>query len=240
VSIKSLKAVKGKPSARKMGKIPFRKNPYLQYFLGFSSYSNEAPFEASMLVHFRERISHEAIDKINRQLVKRQRESQGEESPVKKLEVEATGQEKNRGKLKKKPRTYRKLARKSYLEVAKQRKPKAKQRKKALRKQLQYIKRNLAHLDKLLEEGASLETLSKRDYKLLLVITEVVRQQLWMYENKKQGIENRIVSLTQPHICPLVRGKAGTAVEFGAKFSASCFDGYVFLDHNRGAIEPRP
>jgi hypothetical protein len=181
VSIKSLKAVKGKPSARKMGKIPFRENPYLQYFLGFSSYSNEAPFEASMLVHFRERISHDAIDKINRQLVKRQRESQGEESPVKKLEVEATGQEKNRGKLKKKPRTYRKLARKSYLEVAKQRKPKA-----------------------------------------------------------KQGIENRIVSLTQPHICPLVRGKAGTAVEFGAKFSASCFDGYVFLDHNRGAIEPRP
>lgn len=33
-----------------------RENPYLQYFLGMSSYSNEAPFEASMLVHFRQRI----------------------------------------------------------------------------------------------------------------------------------------------------------------------------------------
>jgi hypothetical protein len=30
-----------------------KENPYLQYFLGLSSYSNEAPFEASMFVHFR-------------------------------------------------------------------------------------------------------------------------------------------------------------------------------------------
>ena len=32
-----------------------RENPYLKYFLGLSAYSNEAPFEASMLVHFRAR-----------------------------------------------------------------------------------------------------------------------------------------------------------------------------------------
>ena len=34
-----------------------RENPYLQYFIGFSSYSNEIPFDASLLVHFRQRIS---------------------------------------------------------------------------------------------------------------------------------------------------------------------------------------
>ncbi|MEG4007214.1 transposase, partial [Microcoleus sp. Pol1C5] len=34
-----------------------RENPYLQYFIGFSSYSNEIPFDASLLVHFRKRIS---------------------------------------------------------------------------------------------------------------------------------------------------------------------------------------
>jgi hypothetical protein len=72
--------------------------------------------------------------------------------------------------------------------------------------------------------------LKKRDYKLLLVVTEVYRQQLWMYQNNKQSIEDRIVSLTQPHIRPIVRGKAGNPVEFGAKFSASSVDGYVFLD----------
>ena len=39
------------------------------------------------------------------------------------------------------------------------------------------------------------------------------------------------MSLNQPHIRPLVRGKARQSVEFGAKLSASYFDGYVFLDH---------
>lgn len=249
-----------------------KENPYLQYFLGLSSYRNEAPFEASMLVHFRERIGLELINKINRQVVKNQRESKGEESPAKKLEGEATSQGKNRGKLildascapadisyptdlnllnkarkqtekiidilyetlkgklKKKPRTYRQLARKSYLDVAKKRKPTSKQRRKARKKQLQYLTRNLSHIEQLLAEGASLQSLKKRDYKLLLVVTEIYRQQLWMLENNKQSIEDRIVSLNQPHIRPIVRGKARTPVEFGAKLSASCFDGYVFLD----------
>lgn len=51
-----------------------------------------------------------------------------------------------------------------------------------------------------------------------------------MWSNKKQSIPDRIVSITQPHIRPIVRGKAGTAVEFGAKLSASCVDGYIFLE----------
>ena len=66
---------------------------------------------------------------------------------------------------------------------------------------------------------------------MLLVITEVYRQQLWMYENESKRIDDRIVSITQPHIRPIVRGKAGKPVEFGAKLSVSCFDNYVFLDH---------
>ena len=65
----------------------------------------------------------------------------------------------------------------------------------------------------------------------MLVVGEVYRQQLWLHENNKQSIDDRIVSLNQPHIRLIVRGKAGKNVEFGAKLSASCFDGYVFLDH---------
>ncbi len=52
-----------------------------------------------------------------------------------------------------------------------------------------------------------------------------------MYENKTNRIDDRIVSLTQPHLRPIVRGKAGTPVEFGAKISVSYSDGYCFLDH---------
>ena len=52
-----------------------------------------------------------------------------------------------------------------------------------------------------------------------------------MYENQSNRIDDRIVSITQPHIRPIVRGKAGKPVEFGAKISVSCFERYVFLDH---------
>lgn len=78
--------------------------------------------------------------------------------------------------------------------------------------------------------GATLCKLSNRQYKILLVVSEIYRQQLWLYENKKKSIDYRIVSLNQPHIRPIVRGKASKTVEFGAKISASYFEGYVFLD----------
>jgi IS5 family transposase len=42
-----------------------RENSYLQYFIGMSTYSNKPPFDASMLVHFRERIDINLVNKIN-------------------------------------------------------------------------------------------------------------------------------------------------------------------------------
>ena len=140
----------------------------------------------------------------------------------------------------KKPRTYRKKARKDYLKVAKKRRTTRKERRSAIAlgvpaspiaQQLKYIKRNLFHIEKLINEGAELSSLSPRKYKMLLVVTEVYRQQLWMYENEYNRIDDRIVSINQPHIRPIVRGKAGKPVEFGAKISVSCFENYVFLDH---------
>ena len=119
------------------------------------------------------------------------------------------------------------------MKVAKKRRPSRKERTDAIAKQLQYIKRNLSHLEKLINSGASLNSLSYRKYKMLLVVTEVYRQQLWMYENESKRIDDRIVSINQPHIRPIVRGKAGKPVEFGAKLSVSCFEKYVFLDHVR-------
>ena len=248
-----------------------RENPYLQYFIGMSAYGDKAPFDASMLVYFRERIGIELVNKINEKMVEKIRKTQEEQLEEKKS-TEEIREIKNRGKLildatcapadikyptdlgllnqareqtekiidklykslkikpKKKPRTYRDIARKDYLVIAKQRRPTRIKIRKAIRKQLQYIKRNLGYIEQFLEDGASLESLSNKQYKMLLVVTSVYSQQLEMYKNKKQSIEDRIVSLTQPHVRPIVRGKAGKNVEFGAKLSASCRDGYVFLD----------
>jgi Transposase domain (DUF772) len=47
-----------------------KENPYLQYFIGLNSYRNEAPFEASMLVHFRQRLEVGLVNKINNRICK--------------------------------------------------------------------------------------------------------------------------------------------------------------------------
>jgi IS5 family transposase len=250
---------------------PIKENPYLQYFIGLGEYSQKPPFDASMLVHFRQRINVNLVNKVNQRVVKRRQENSSKTSQDNSTEGEEISQDKNRGKLiidatcapadityptdlkilnsarektesiidilhsedqnhlKKKPRTYRERARKDYLTVAKQRRPARKVKRKAIKKQLQYIKRNLSNIEELIAAGATLSSLNKTQYKSLLVIAEVYRQQQWMWSNNKQSIADRIVSITQPHIRPIVRGKAGTAVEFGAKLSATCVDGYVFL-----------
>ena len=50
-----------------------------------------------------------------------------------------------------------------------------------------------------------------------------------MWHNQKVRIDDIIVILNQPHIRPIVRLKGVKNTEFGAKLSASCIDGYVFL-----------
>jgi hypothetical protein len=52
-----------------------RENPYLQYFIGQSIYSNEPPFDPSLLVHFRQRISANLIKKVNERVVNKIRET---------------------------------------------------------------------------------------------------------------------------------------------------------------------
>ncbi len=47
-----------------------KENPYLQYFIGLSEYSNKTPFEPSMMVYFRERINIDLVKRINQKMVK--------------------------------------------------------------------------------------------------------------------------------------------------------------------------
>ncbi len=47
-----------------------KENPYLQDFIGLESDNNEALFDPSILVHYRERIDADLINKINSEIVK--------------------------------------------------------------------------------------------------------------------------------------------------------------------------
>jgi len=51
-----------------------------------------------------------------------------------------------------------------------------------------------------------------------------------MYDEHQHTIEDRIVSIHQPHVRPIVRGKTTAKVEFGAKIHVSIIDGISFLD----------
>lgn len=288
-----------------------QENPYLQYFLGFHEYLEQAPFDASMMTHFRQRLSGRLIAEVNEQLVtaalvapeseaaaaapeetattppegggeaeaeevEAEASKSGEAAAAAETEAEAAlageAEVPHQGRLlidasvtpadiryptdlsllnqarasserilddlyqtmatppAQKPRTYRQKARRAYLKVAKQRRPKAKVRRKAIGQQLRYLRRNLKHIDDVLAAGASLSSLKPYWYRRLLVIHEVYRQQWQMYTQRQPRIEHRLVSLSQPHVRPIVRGKAGTPVEFGAKISLSCVSGYALLE----------
>lgn len=128
-----------------------------------------------------------------------------------------------------KPRTYREKARKQFLAVSKQRRPGPKVIRKAIRRQLGYVGRNLEIIAEQ-AKAQSLTLLSRKAYRDLLVIHELHRQQLQMYNERSHQIEDRIVSIHQPHVRPIVRGKAKARVEFGAKIAVSMIKGYAFLD----------
>jgi hypothetical protein len=51
-----------------------------------------------------------------------------------------------------------------------------------------------------------------------------------MYKSNIHSIEHRIISIHQPHIRPIVRGKSQAKTEFGAKIHVSIIDGISFLD----------
>ena len=69
----------------------------------------------------------------------------------------------------------------------------------------------------------------RRQLKFFFVIQHLLAQQETMYRKKSYQVEDRIVSIHQPHVRPIVRGKAKT--EFGAKINISLLDGYARVDH---------
>jgi uncharacterized protein YukE len=246
-----------------------RENHYMQYFIGMESYREEAPFDASMLTYFRERLSLEMINRINDRVIENEnkKKESSQESPS---EILGEEEVKNKGKILldatcvpqdiryptdlsllndvrekteqiidrlhdgngkqgKKPRAYRRKAGKEYRSLAKQRNKKKKTLRKGLRKQLGYVRRNLKNIRKQVEK-AGMKGLSAREQRNLVICHEVFRQQETMYLKGEQRIEDRIVSISQPHVRPIKRGKAGRETEFGSKLLISVVDGFVRIE----------
>jgi hypothetical protein len=240
-------------------------SPYLQHFIGMKGFSSEAPFDSSLMVWFRKRLSAKFMAEINEAMCQSEAMPE-EETPPKDDDDEGRGgtlivdatcapadikyptgtgllaeaiektdamidtmQKPLKGK-EARPRTYRKKSRKLFTGFVRQRKPNGKTIRKVKGKQLNYLKRNLGAIEKMKEKGGQL---SAKQSEHLKTIQTLYEQQREMYEKRSTRVDDRIVSISQPHIRPIVRGKAGRPVEFGAKINMSVVNGYVFLDEIR-------
>jgi hypothetical protein len=254
--------------------LQIQETPYLQYFCGFSAYEDKLPFDSSLMVYFRKRLTPEILGEINELIIKKAKGgddlppddddgseiTDGNEMPEEEqnsknkgtLLIDATCAPQNirypqdtsllneaRENLEQmidelhnpldgeKPRTYRNKARREYLKFAKKRKKTKKEIRKARKSQLQYIRRNLRTIDELLKND---KKLPKWHMERLNIIKILYDQQLEMHTNGTHKVENRIVSLGQPWIRPILRGKANAKCEFGAKVEISVSDGFTRLE----------
>lgn len=117
------------------------------------------------------------------------------------------------------PRTYRRVLRKAYLAMAKSKDRPEKKRRSIVRVMLCAVKRNLEFVDGYLAKGLVLE--DKQDIRNLETIRRLYEQQREMFRQKKSKVADRIVSIAQPFIRPIVRGKVKAKVEFGPKYDVS-------------------
>ena len=261
-----------------------QENIYMQYFIGYSSFSDEEPFDPSLFVEFRKRLGIEQINAINEKIlhmanqkteaaITNQQDPPStpptvvEATPISagttaepvlithegKLIVDATACPQdisyptdlnllNDSRMKaeelidflfnpklheKKPRTYRQKARKDYLKIAQKKRKTRSEIRNALRKQLCYLKRDIKSIYKLPDSYAIIP-FDRHQYKYFLVIQTLYDQQAKMYQQKTHSVEHRIVSIHQPHVRPIVRGKTNANVEFGAKIQVSLMGGLHF------------
>lgn len=129
-----------------------------------------------------------------------------------------------------KPRTYREMARKYFLNTARKKGKTNKVIYKANGRQLRFLRRDLAHIEMLLKAYV-IFPLKPQEQKYLMVLHTVYDQQEQMHRTRSKRIDDRIVNIHQPHVRPIVRGKEKAKVEFGSKLQVSIVKGFTFIDH---------
>jgi hypothetical protein len=134
-----------------------------------------------------------------------------------------------------KPRTYRRNALKEYLALAKKGNKSKRVIWVMLGKQLRYVRRNISTIEKMLnkveQEGEGKFPLKHRDQKIFWMIQHLFDQQMYMYQNKVQSCNDRIVNIYQSHVRPMVRWKHKANVGFRSIINISEVEGFVRFEH---------
>ena len=99
----------------------------------------------------------------------------------------------------------------------------------AVKTQLGYVRRDLGYIDGFMHDGFAP---ARNHINNIITIHLLYDQQKYMYDNNTHKVENRIVSISQPYVRPIVRGKQKTPTEFGAKLHLSIDEnGFGRIEH---------
>jgi hypothetical protein len=221
-----------------------KEKPYLQLFFGLEAFEYSVPFDPSLMVFFRKRLPESVVNDCNERIIRlglaviqsTASQDDHDDDPGSGADncgdqedstPEATG---NQGSLlidaTCTPADIRYPTDLSLLNEAREVTEKL-----IVAMHPPVMERNLASIDALIACGARLLAAGRHWYRKLLVVSELVRQQGIPYHSESRSIPDRIVSLVQAHIRPIVRGNSLCNVEFVAKISISVTgDGFIFLD----------
>ena len=280
-------------------------SPYIQWFLGYTSFSTSHTVDPSSLVHFRERLDIATMQEINaiagrhrsaarnyesaakaasgdaaRSAQEHRHEKElADDTPSESMQDDATVQPEatdksgsqpagnvgtlildatcgptsirypqdfsilNEGRMDlekiinrmchdygfEKPRTYVRTIQKEAKKLAKCKKKSEDKIRHVILLELNAIKRNLEYIDRFLSRGKPVE-LTTDEVGQIQVIRMVYAQQRYMYELKTHRVTNRIVSISQPFVRPISRGKVDTPTEFGPKYDIAVNeDGFSWI-----------
>ena len=132
-----------------------------------------------------------------------------------------------------KPRTNRRKLDTHYLGYSKKKTQPSSKHRKMTRKLLEALNRNKRHINNLLdilETKNKLFPLNQNEQRILWIINTVYVQQKHMYDTNTHSHPNRIVSIFQPHVRPIPRGKIKSKIEFGSKLGVSLDQGFARID----------
>ena len=132
-----------------------------------------------------------------------------------------------------KPQTHRVEARQAFISCTKKKRKSKKLIDKTKLTLLRCLQADIQIFLDFLGHHASnlLECFSRHDHKCLQAAFKMFEQQKMMFEEGVRTCADRIISIYQPHLRPIVRGKAKAKVEFGAKTGVSIVNGYTYVDH---------
>ena len=245
--------------------LAIQENPYMQYLLGLTKFTEKPVFVPELFVLVRKRLDHDFFNMLTLMLA---------EADGSKPKKESTDNERNShgGTMKvdatccdaevryptdcnlledgsrlidrlldkfctaykiKKPQTHRVEARQAFIQLTKKKRRGKKLIDKTKLVQIRCLQADFQTFLDFLGKQSSilLACFSRHDFKCLKAAFKMYEQQKMMFEQNVRRCADRIISIYQPHLRPIVRGKAKAKVEFGAKIGASIVNGYTYVDH---------